>query len=775
MQKDTQAKRNWPEIWAGLECTVNRVDDQYLNQLEWNGHAARAEDIARFAALGIRKMRYPVLWELTAPEGPEKADWTWTDQRLDLLRKHGIDPVAGFVHHGSGPEHTSLAKPCFAEGLTAYAKAFAQRYPWVQYYTPVNEPLTTARFSGLYGLWYPHGRDGFTFARCLIHQCRATVESMRVIREVNPSAKLVQTEDLGKTYSTSLLAYQAEQENERRWLTLDLLTGKLTPDRIMWGYLKAFGVTEEELQWFIDNPCPPDIIGINHYPTSERYLDENLNGYPEWSHGGNEYHSYADVHAVRVSHNGPAELYAGHYTLLKETWERYQLPVAVTEVHICGPREEQLRWLQHTFRTAVRLREEGVNICAVTAWSLLGTFDWINLVTRNDGYYEPGVYDVRGPQPRPTALARMILHLSRGEEFQHPLLDLPGWWQRSDRFCYPFPSGTISPEMEEKYQFGNGTRAYWNHNRNPACPTELFAGLTSYSGQGDNSSVRPVVITGATSTAGNAYARLCAERGIPYRLLNRQELDITDATAVARVLDTLQPWALINAAGATCVNRAEKEPEAFTRMSLTGSVLLAKACAKRSIALINFSTDWVFDGRKNIPYLESDPVTATTAYGRSKAEAEKAVLRAYPQALVIRAGALFGPWDNFNPLTHALTQLQAGNPVVVPDSRVHSPTYLPDLVHTSLDLLVDGENGIWHLANPGAFTWVGLVKAAAELLGLSTSLIKAAEPEPSRWHAGMKRNMVLESERGSLLPALEDGLARYCQELERKMARMRAA
>src|SRR4051812_18801953 len=138
------------EVWAGVECTVNRVGDVYFDQLERNGHASRVDDIARFAALGIQKIRYPVLWERVAPQGLEQADWSWADERLGCLQQSAIQPIVGLVHHGSGPRHTSLIKPCFVEGLVEYARAFSQRYPWVEYYTPVNEPLTTARFSGLY-------------------------------------------------------------------------------------------------------------------------------------------------------------------------------------------------------------------------------------------------------------------------------------------------------------------------------------------------------------------------------------------------------------------------------------------------------------------------------------------------------------------------------------------------------------------------------------------------------------------------------------------------
>src|ERR687885_668297 len=205
------------EMWGGVESTVNRVRDTYLDQNERSGHAQRLDDLDRFAALGIRALRYPVLWERVAPDGLERADWTWTDDRLARIRAHGMRPIVGLVHHGSGPRHTSLVDPGFPEGLARYARAVAERSPWVESYTPVNEPLTTARFSGLYGHWYPHGRDDRTFLRALLVQCRAVARAMAAIRCVNPTARLVQTDDLGKTHSTPLLAYQAVFENDRRW------------------------------------------------------------------------------------------------------------------------------------------------------------------------------------------------------------------------------------------------------------------------------------------------------------------------------------------------------------------------------------------------------------------------------------------------------------------------------------------------------------------------------------------------------------------------------
>ena len=133
------------ELWGGIECTVNRVRDEYFSQMERSGHASRLEDLERIAALGIRAVRYPALWERTAPLGLEAADWSWLDSRLPRLRELRVTPIAGLVHHGSGPRHTSLVHPGFAPGLAQYAGAVARRYPWLEWYTPVNEPLTTAR------------------------------------------------------------------------------------------------------------------------------------------------------------------------------------------------------------------------------------------------------------------------------------------------------------------------------------------------------------------------------------------------------------------------------------------------------------------------------------------------------------------------------------------------------------------------------------------------------------------------------------------------------
>ncbi|MEH2248462.1 family 1 glycosylhydrolase [Nostoc sp.] len=716
------------EVWAGVECTVNRVGNEYFDQLECNGHAMRLDDLDLFAELGIKAIRYPVLWERIAPDGLENADWWWADERLGRLQELGIRPIVGLVHHGSGPRNTSLVDSEFPEKLAVFARAVADRYPWITHYTPINEPLTTARFSGMYGHWYPHGRDDLTFARALLGQCRGVALAMQVIREVNPNAQLLQTEDLGKIYSTPKLAYQTEFENERRWLSFDLLCGRITQTHPMWGYLRHCGVSEAELEEFLQNPCPPDIIGINHYLTSERFLDEHTENYPAWTHGGNGQHKYADVEAVRVC----AEGLAGPRTLLLEAWERYHLPLAVTEAHISCTREEQLRWFYEVWNAAQELQSQGVDIRAVTAWALLGSYDWNSLVTKAHGYYEPGAFDLRSPHPRPTAIAKMVRVLATGHQPDHPLLDTPGWWHRQERLLYPALS----------------------------CSGEIGRARKSQA----TSPSAPLAILGARGTLGKAFARLCQVRGISYHLLTRQEMDITDPASVNAALTQLKPWAVVNAAGYVRVDDAEREPHVCLQVNAEGPAILAAACAQHNLPLLTFSSDLVFDGAVSNPYVETDTVAPLNVYGCSKVLAEKLVLQANPASLVIRTSAFFGPWDDYNFITIALRQLSAGNTFVAAEDGIVSPTYVPDLVHASLDLLIDGECGLWHLANKSAIAWADLARLAAKRAGVSVSNLIALPTEQLGLTALRPSYSVLGSSRGELMPSLDSAISRYLEE-----------
>jgi len=719
MKTGQHTTNSHPEIWGGIECTINRVKNVYFDQLQYSQHYTRESDIHQIAGLGIKKIRYPVLWEKHQPHRSSRIDWTWTEKQFALLKEKGVEIIAGLTHHGSGPRFTNLADASYPYLLSAYAKQVAERFPSLKYYTPVNEPLTTARFSGLYGIWYPHRKNAKSFVKMLLNQVKGIILSMQEIRKMNPDAQLVQTEDLGKTYSTPELKYQADFDNERRWLTYDLLCGKVNEDHPLWNYLIGLKIPTKEFDFFLDNVCIPNIFGFNHYVTSERFLDHRANLYP--FHFNSRLPKFVDVEAVRSQLNEDS----GIAVLLKEAWDRYHQPIAVTEVHLHCHREEQLRWFKHVYNTAHVLIQEGVNIKAVTAWALLGSYGWSDLLTQPKGIYEPGVFDLRGGIPRPTALVGFIRDINHKDT--HPACSGEGWWERHNRFIHE-PSFKKTIEMQKK--------------------TEQ----------------PPVIIIGKTGTLGMAFARICEGRNLNYKLLSRQQCDIANLQCIKNMIELYNPWAIINTAGYVKVDDAEKENEKCFRENTTGPYNLAIACTQSAVKLVSFSSDLVFDGRKNKPYVEADIPNPLNIYGQSKCQCEELVRKENPDALMIRTSAFFGPWDEYNFVHHVRKTLSQFETITVANDIHISPTYIPDLVHTTLDLLIDGEKGIWHLTNKGEITWSQLAAEIAGYFGLEKKLIIALPKNEILFKAKRPAYSVMTSERAILLPGLDDAMQRYYNE-----------
>ena len=708
------------EIWGGVECTLNRVGDQWFDQVERTGHAGRASDIELIAGLGVSAIRYPVLWERIAPSSLDAPDWTWTDRRFRKLRAFGVRPIAGLLHHGSGPGYTSLLDPNFPELLAQFATQVATRYPWLTDYTPINEPLTTARFSALYGFWYPHQRSDRAFVRALLAQARGIVLAMQAIRRINPAARLIQTEDCGKVFGTAETARQVQFENHRRWLTCDLLTGAVTERHPLGSYLLKHGALPEELDFFRAHLTPPDVVGLNYYVTSDRFLDHRLGRYPVATHGGNGRVQYADVEAVRAREEG----IVGHHGHLMEAWQRYGLPVALTEIHLACTREEQVRWLVEASRGAAAAREQGANVVAITPWSLLGAYDWDSLVTHPRGRYEPGAFDVRGPRPRPTRIATTIRELASGATpSRHGGADAPGWWRRLDRLLFREPRPIRSPL--------------------PAA------------------SDAPLLILGSTGTLGRAFQRVCELRGLPVRVVGREDFDLTRPESIATLFAAVRPWAVVNATGFVRVDDAERETDACFGVNTIGATNIAVACSQHALPLVSFSSDLVFDGALGRSYVESDRPRPLNVYGVSKAEAERRILDVLPRALMIRTSAFFGPWDSHNFVVDTLRAIRQGRRVRAADDIVVSPTYVPDLVNATLDLLIDKETGLWHLANGGARTWFALARQAAEVCGERGDLIEPAAAAHLGWVATRPPYSALASERGSLMRSCDEALAAF--------------
>ncbi len=694
-----------PEIWAGIEGTLYRVGDRYFDQSAQNGHAERETDIARFAELGIRRIRYPFLWESISPNSESElwmgSSWKIFDEKVNELETVGLTPIVGLLHHGSGPAWTSLADPEFPEKFAGYAQAFARRYPQFEDYTPINEPLTTALLSGLYGVWYPHGKCDRIFCRALYQEIKATGLAMQEIRKYNPKARLIQTEDMGKASGTPLLSYQAEIENKRRWLSLDLLSGNVTKDHPFRDFLIKNGIGEEELDWLIQNPCPPDIIGLNHHPLSNRYLDERMELYSPENRGGNKEHLYADSGTIE-SH---PEINPSFSEILIEAWHRYKTPLALTEVHTSGHREWQLRWFERLWKEAEKAKAQGVEIEAVTAWSLLGSFSWKSSLTEESEDYDSGVFDIRALEPRPTAIAGLIKRLSG------------------------------------------------------AIPEEPFSILRAMED-------RPLLIKGASSALGQAFLRIARERKFKTVVTGRNEIDATDPAAVDALIRTVNPWAVINAEGYSAIDEAESEREQCFLENAIAPHVLAHSCEKHGVRLLTFSSAMVFDGDSDSPYLEHSRTSPSSIYGKSKAEGEKRVLNENPDALVVRTSAFYSPWDSAHFVGRLIRSLKTGKPFKVPNDLSLSPTYIPELIHHCLDLLIDGEGGIAHLVNQGEWNLTDFAYAIADAVKLDPAPIEPVHSKKMGYLVPRPKYSVLQSDRFRIFSTVEAALQLYTRDLQ---------
>jgi len=184
-------------------------------------------------------------------------------------------------------------------------------------------------------------------------------------------------------------------------------------------------------------------------------------------------------------------------------------------------------------------------------------------------------------------------------------------------------------------------------------------------------------------------------------------------------------------------------------------VALAAASAAAGVPLVALSSDRVFDGRAGRPYTEADRVAPDDPAGARLARAEAGVIETHPGALVVRTGPLFGGRAEQDLVATVLRTLASGMPIVLPGDIVTSPTAVPDLAEAILDLLIDGERGVWHLINGGAASWAETAHRIAGLAGLDgRDLIRETVPT----QVG-NRNRALASERGWPLPSLDDALA----------------
>lgn len=241
---------------------------------------------------------------------------------------------------------------------------------------------------------------------------------------------------------------------------------------------------------------------------------------------------------------------------------------------------------------------------------------------------------------------------------------------------------------------------------------------------------RALVFGGATGLVGRALCDELTKAGWLVQTAGRAEFDFAApdaADSVASLLDDFEPDCVFNAIGYTQVDKAEDEPEAAALLNRTLPAMLGRLMLSRPCTLVHYSTDFVFDGKKNSPYAVDDRCNPLCIYGQSKLAGEEALLAlALPRCLILRTAWLFGPYKK-NFVSTILGRCRENQALNVVHDQMGSPTYTPDLAHFSLRLVEAGATGIFHVVNSGQASWCELAEEAVRLAQLECRI----SPVPS--------------------------------------------
>jgi dTDP-4-dehydrorhamnose reductase len=244
-------------------------------------------------------------------------------------------------------------------------------------------------------------------------------------------------------------------------------------------------------------------------------------------------------------------------------------------------------------------------------------------------------------------------------------------------------------------------------------------------------------------------------------MIERAELQLENRESIEDMIRQVRPCAILNAAGFASIERAESDRQRCFEANALGPENLAKAAKRAGIPLVTFSSDMVFDGTKDGPYVETDETRPLNAYGQSKAEGERRVAASGGQTLIIRSATFFSPHDAKNFAVRILDDLDKGATPPAANDCFMSPTFVPDLVDAALDLLIDGETGIWHLSNPACMSWEEFARELAEAAGFDPEAIVGMPARDLGWTAPRPSRTPLGSVRGKMLSEVEPAIARF--------------
>jgi dTDP-4-dehydrorhamnose reductase len=284
-----------------------------------------------------------------------------------------------------------------------------------------------------------------------------------------------------------------------------------------------------------------------------------------------------------------------------------------------------------------------------------------------------------------------------------------------------------------------------------------------------------ILIIGQSGQLGAALGEAAPAHGLTVRQVDRPVLDFDRPASVSSVFAETAPWLVINAAAYTAVDAAEDDADAAVRANRDGPAELARLCAAAGIPLIHVSTDYVYDGRKGAPYVESDPTSPQGVYGASKLAGDRAVLALCPRAIVLRTSWVYSPIGK-NFVRTMLSVAQRTDRLRVVADQKGCPTSAPDLGAAILAIAAriaaegwqDRFAGVCHAAGTGWTTWHGLAVATFQEAARHGAPVPKVDPiTTAEWPTRAQRppDSRLDSSRlaavfGVALPPWQDGLAR---------------
>ncbi|MGF1634527.1 MAG: family 1 glycosylhydrolase [Phycisphaerae bacterium] len=360
---------------AGIECSV--LPHLNIDQFAWTQHDRQwRDDFRRAVDAGATHLRYAIPWHVMQPER-RRFDWAMADERLDAMADLGLEPVMDVMHFGTPLWlKQAVGDVEFPEALEEMTYAMATRYAdRVKHWCPVNEPLVCALFAGDFGFWPPHRRKWRGYMPVLQKMAVATSRAIRAVRQAAPCANVIVC-DAAEKYQTKFdtLADEVAMRNLRRFVLLDLITGRVDRHHPLFDWLTAYGFGELEIEWLAANPQRPDVLGLDYYPHGDWQLD----------------HDHGRTRQRR------ADVPAGLAGIARDYHDRYGLPMWVTETSIEGRPINREIWLEGLLDDSAMLRAEGIRLNGLFWWPLVDHLDWDGAMTHRVGkLHQVGLYKLQ--------------------------------------------------------------------------------------------------------------------------------------------------------------------------------------------------------------------------------------------------------------------------------------------------------------------------------------------------------------------------------------------